>query len=114
MVQARGRKVSAESIQAANSLRDIPLLTAMKALGAYCKEDRSYQPVRHQGARRYHVSVANREFELLILERKWFDARANTGGGGSIDLTMHLFSEAFSRSLGRLSRAMGPKASELT
>lgn len=98
------RAVSPARVLRANTLRALPLLKALDALGAYAKEDRSFVPTASKRTHRYHVSVNNRDYELLICEQKWFDTRANKGGGGAIDLTMHLFSESFSRAFGRLDK----------
>lgn len=48
------------------------------------------------------------DYELLICREKWFDTlpRLQEGGGGAIDLTMHLFAEPFSKALRRLDKAV--------
>lgn len=106
MVRPQRTAVTAEAMQRAGVLREVPLLQALAALGAHCKEDRSYAPTHNKTARRFHVSVSGQDFELLIRDKKWFDIRADTGGGGTIDLTMHLFSESFTRAVQRLNRVI--------
>lgn len=100
------RAVSQATVERADALRALPLLKALDAVGAYAKLDASYQPMKNRDSSRYHVSVDNQDYELLICREKWYDTRACKGGGGAIDLTMHLFSESFSKALRRLDRAV--------
>lgn len=100
------RAVSQATVERANALRALPLLKALDAVGAYAKLDASYQPMKNRDSSRYHVSVDSRDYELLICREKWYDTRACKGGGGAIDLTMHLFSEPFNKALRRLDRAV--------
>jgi len=37
-----------------------------------------------------HVSVSGGVVELLATGSKWYDTRVEKGGGGAIDLAMHL------------------------
>ena len=106
MVHPQRAAVKAGAVQRAAFLREVPLLQALAALGAHYKEDISYAPTHNKNSRRFHVSVGGQDFELLISDKKWFDIRAGTGGGGTIDLTMHLFSESFARTIQRLNRVI--------
>lgn len=101
------KKVSPEAVERANVLRALPLLKALDAVGAYVKRDESYVPVKNRDSSRYHISVNNQDYELLIGPQKWFDTRTGTGGGGAIDLMMHVYSEPFNKALRRLDRAVG-------
>ena len=109
MADSRSRlpSVKAARVERTAALRAAPLLKALHALGAYVKEDDSFQPTRNKDSRRFHVNAAGREFELVMTGQKWFDTRASKGGGGPIDLTMHVYSETFIRAFGRLERALG-------
>ncbi len=93
-------------MQRADALRALPLLKALDVVGAYAKLDTSYEPTKNRNSSRYHVSANSRDYELLICREKWFDTRACKGGGGAIDLTMHLFGEPFNKALRRLDSAV--------
>lgn len=84
---------SASDIQQA---RDVPLLQVLSHVCDYVKEDRDYVPRdTSTGGRRFHVNCAKRDFRLILTGEKWLDEltdrkAANRGGGGAIDLAMHL------------------------
>lgn len=78
------------------SLRDIPSEEVLPLLSIYCKADPLYVPVKNPCSRRWHVLTACGEFEILTTgPAKWYDTRAKKGGGGAIDLTMHLLRVSF-------------------
>lgn len=52
---------------------------------------------------RLHVAVGGQVFELLVTGAKFFDTRADKGGGGAIDLAMHLLRLDFVAAVKRLS-----------
>lgn len=106
MADPQRKAVAVSAMARADALRAIGLLDALHALGAYAKEDASYEPTKNRDARRYHVSAAGRDYELIVWQQKWYDTREKKGGGGSIDLTMHLYGETFSRAVVRLGRAV--------
>ena len=56
----------------------------------YLKEDSAFQPMKNINTRRWNIHIAGRYVELLTTGPKWFDVRANKGGGGAIDLIIHL------------------------
>jgi len=53
------------------------VVSALDALGLYWKRDADF-------------SLGGGVVELLATGPKWFDTRAKVGGGGAIDLAMHL------------------------
>jgi hypothetical protein len=57
----------------------------------YQKEDSTFIPIKDDNTSRWHVNANGRDYELLITGAKWFDTRKQKGGGGAIDLAMHLF-----------------------
>jgi hypothetical protein len=69
----------------------------LKALVDYAKEDASYVPRLNTWSSRWHVNVAGNDFEILCTGPKFWDQRANCGGGGAIDLAMHLFGINFKK-----------------
>lgn len=60
------------------------------AVADYAKEDVSFVPAKNAATTRWHARVGQREFELLLTGPKFWDARANRGGGGAVDLVMHM------------------------
>lgn len=86
-------------------LRLVPLADALQALDLYFKPDRSFEPVKDSTTQRWMVSVANADFEMLVTGLKWFDTRSGKGGGGAIDLCMHLLGLDFVGAVKLLVRA---------
>lgn len=54
------------------------------------KADPTYVPAKNPGSRRWHARTSYGEFEILTTGHKWYDTRAKKGGGGAIDLAMHV------------------------
>ena len=71
-------------------LREMPSEDALALLALRCKPDPSYQPVKEPATRRWHAPTSGGEFEILTTGPKWYDTRAKIGGGGAIDLAMHV------------------------
>jgi hypothetical protein len=67
----------------------------LEKLGCYAKADRSFEPVSAHDTKRYHVSAEGRDFELLLHGPKFYDTRLKRGGGGAVDLVMHLHNVDF-------------------
>ncbi len=76
-------------------LREIPSDAALNSLAICCKADASYHPIKDSNCRRWHVRTAFGEFEILTTGVKWYDPRAKVGGGGAIDLAMHILQVSF-------------------
>jgi len=75
--------------------RGLSIEDALARLGLYWKVDRDFQPVKDSSTKRIFVSVGNRVVELLVTNLKWYDVKAKRGGGGAIDLAMHLCTTDF-------------------
>jgi hypothetical protein len=60
------------------------------ALAEHAKQDCTYVPAASRASSRWHASVHGRDYELLLTGPKFWDTRAKRGGGGAVDLTMHL------------------------
>ena len=71
--------------------------TVLRALTDYAKEDSSYVPRLNTRPSRWHASVAGNDYEILCTGPKFWDGRANSGGGGALDLAMHLFGISFKK-----------------
>lgn len=76
--------------------RSAPLLKILSHICDYIKEDLEYTPRDpSKGSRRFQVNWQKRDFRLIITGEKWLDELVNRdeggrGGGGGIDLVMHL------------------------
>ena len=76
-------------------VREMPLpvvLGALRDAGLLSwRRDPDYVPEKDKRTVRLFVSTpAGASWELLITGSKWYDTRARQGGGGGIDLAMHL------------------------
>jgi hypothetical protein len=70
--------------------RRIEAAQALVALADYAKQDLDFAPLKDSRTTRWHASVGGRDFELLCTGPKFHDTRAGLGGGGAIDMAMHL------------------------
>jgi len=111
MANRKNSKKYEEMEQTAEQLRTLPIPEALMYLDLYAKVDRSYRPRNDAKERRLHVSLKSGEvIELLLTGEKWYDKRAEKGGGGAIDLVMHLYEEGFPQAVQRLQRAVADEA----
>ncbi len=76
-------------------LRQTPSEAALRSLAICCKVDTTFHPVKDSKSRRWHVRTDSGEFEILTTGVKWYDPRARLGGGGAIDLAMHILQVSF-------------------
>jgi len=91
------RKVPTRTIDA---VRNVPLSVTLQALqeGGQLnfKVDPTFHPRADASTRRVHVSLqSGRVLEVLLTGIKWFNVTQNVGGGGSIDLAIHLLDCSF-------------------
>ena len=70
--------------------RELDAVTVLGALAQHAKQDNSYAPVANNATSRWHATVDGYDFELLLTGAKFWDTRAGCGGGGGVDLAMHL------------------------
>jgi hypothetical protein len=83
-------------------LRQIPSEEVLKRLAIFYKADPTFRPAKHATTRRYHALTDVGDFELLVSATRWYDTRAKKGGGGAIDLAMHLLELSFVDAVKRL------------
>jgi hypothetical protein len=76
-------------------LREMTSEDALTLLAIHCKADPTFHPVKQASTRRWHALTTGGEFEILTTGVKWLDTRANKGGGGAIDLAMHVLNLSF-------------------
>ncbi len=82
--------------------RGLDAAVALSALADHAKRDSTFEPIKDRTTTRWHANVAGRDFELLLTGPKFFDTRAETGGGGAIDLAMHVLRADFKTATGAL------------
>lgn len=73
----------------------MPSEDALVLLAIHCKVDPTFQPIKRAISRRWHARTTCGEFEILTTGLKWYDTRAKIGGGGAIDLAMHVLHISF-------------------
>ena len=76
-------------------LQAIPAEVALVRLATEVKPDRTFRPNKDSASRRWQVLTERGDFEILTTGPKWYDTRARRGGGGAIDLAMHLLGLGF-------------------
>jgi len=76
-------------------LRSLPAEAVLRRIALGMKPDSDYLPIKNSGSRRWHVYTDRGDFEILTTGPKWYDTRARRGGGGAIDLAMHVLGLAF-------------------
>ncbi len=75
--------------------RELEAEVVLNALAEFAKRDPTFRPIKDQATVRWHASARHRDFELLLTGPRFFDSRAAKGGGGAIDLAMHLLQTTF-------------------
>ena len=75
--------------------RGMDAVAALRALADHVTRDPAFTPRDSIATTRWHVSAGGHDFELLCTGSKFFDTRAKKGGGGAVDLAMHLLSLNF-------------------
>lgn len=88
-------------------LREMPAGDALALLAIHVKADPSYLPLKSDHSRRWHVRTTRGEFEILTTGPKWYDTRAHRGGGGAIDLAMHVLGLSFVEAVKHLTDEAG-------
>lgn len=93
-------------------LREIPADDALVLLAIHVKADPTYLPVKADHSRRWYVRTTNGEFEILTTGVKWYDTRAHRGGGGAVDLAMHVLGLSFVDAVKYLTNRAGQRGSD--
>lgn len=82
--------------------RAMPCSQVLPLVCSFVKEDRDFTPLKSGHTQRWHLNVDGRDFELLTTGPKFFDTHSKVGGGGGIDLVMHLCGLKFKPALKKL------------
>jgi hypothetical protein len=91
--------------------REMSSEDALTMLAIDVKADPTYVPLKALQSRRWHARTSCGDFEILTTGPKWYDTRAKKGGGGAIDLAMHVLGLSFVdavKLLTELARLRGP------
>jgi hypothetical protein len=86
------------------SLRSMSVTEELNRLGLHWKTDPNFRPRKNSSTKRLYVISGAHVFELLATGPKWYDTRAERGGGGAIDLAMYILRLSFVDAVKRLSR----------
>ena len=93
-------------------VREMPLSQVLDRLRdagkLFWRRDADFKPEKDARTVRLYVSSPEGQaWELLVTGPKWYDTRAEKGGGGGIDLVMHLLSLDFVESVKLLAAGAG-------
>jgi hypothetical protein len=86
-------------------LRCLNALDVLVVLAETVKRDSTFRPRNSTTTRRVHVRAAGADWELLVDGPKFYDPRAQKGGGGAVDLVMHLWRVPFKKAVTTLREA---------
>jgi hypothetical protein len=84
------------------ALRSMTPHQTLDRLGLSWKRDPAFLPTKNPATVRLHVTVGAGVVELVVTGARWYDTRAQRGGGGAIDLTMHVLGLSFVDAVRRL------------
>lgn len=70
--------------------RRLDAVALLDLVCTHAKRDLSFEPRLRGLGSRWHCNVDGVEYELLCSGPKFYDTRAGHGGGGALDLVMHL------------------------
>jgi len=85
-----------------DALRAMTPQQTLDRLGLHWRRDPDFRPQKNPATARLYVTVGAGVVELLATGPKWYDTRACKGGGGAIDLTMHVLGVSFVDAVKRL------------
>ena len=80
---------------------------ALQALSEHAKADASFVPSGSALTMRWHATAGGHDYELLLTGPKFWDTREGKGGGGAVDLAMHLLGLDFKRAVRVLAQRLG-------
>lgn len=86
-------------------LRGLHALEVLDRLATHVKLDRDFAPRAATLTQRVHVNAAGADWELLVEGPRFYDTRKREGGGGAIDLVMHLWQVPFKKAVAILRNA---------
>jgi hypothetical protein len=75
--------------------RDLDAIIVLNSFADHIKIDRTFLPTTSRLSSRWIVHAAGQDWEILCTGPKFWDTRAERGGGGAVDLVMHLHRISF-------------------
>ena len=84
--------------------RSLDSVLVLQAIADHAKPDLTYSPIKTQRSSRWHANVNGQDFELLLTGAKFWNTRQAVGGGGAIDLVIHLTGANFKDAVRLLNR----------
>lgn len=79
--------------------RELDAVVVLRAVSEYLKQDTEFQPRQSHGSTRWHANVSGRDYEILCTGPRFLNTRTNQGGGGAVDMVMHLMQLDFRSSV---------------
>lgn len=79
--------------------REMDAIFVLRAIADHVKQDVEFRPRQSHDTTRWHASVAGLDYEIVCTGPRFLDTRAKRGGGGAIDLVMHLLGLDFKRAV---------------
>lgn len=70
--------------------KNLDTVLVLAAVADHAKRDDSYLTRKHCASSRWHVSADGNDYELIVTGTKFWGAHARRGGGGALDVVMHL------------------------
>jgi hypothetical protein len=70
--------------------RSLDAALVLRMFAEHAKQDLTFVPVKSPATTRWHATAAGHDVELLLTGPKFWNTRDNVGGGGAVDLVMHL------------------------
>ena len=96
------------SAELLEKVRAVPLASILESLRYHVAVDRDFVPEKDARSQRWIVSSVRGSAELLVTGPKWFDTRVARGGGGAVDLVMHLENLSFVSAVKRIVGTLDP------
>jgi hypothetical protein len=82
--------------------RNLHAAEVLVQLAEYAKRDSTFVPIKNSLSTRWHANVKGYDFEILCTGPKFWDTRSEKGGGGAVDLVMHMCNVDFRAASGIL------------
>ena len=70
--------------------RELDAAQVLAVIAEHSKRDLTFVPLKDTSSSRWHASVEGVDYELLLTGPRFWDCRSHVGGGGALDLVMHV------------------------
>lgn len=70
--------------------RELEAVDVLCAVAEHVKQDADFRPQKSSRTTRWHASVGGLDYEIVCTGPRFMDTRASQGGGGAVDMVMHL------------------------